>query len=755
MSLYLIKLGKVISVIKHDGLWRASQRIWRAIIVSLHPVRSGDILFISSGVGDSALYRTWHVAEELQFSGFACSVTVQNNPFLIKYVSRFSVFVFHRTLYTKRLQNMITEIKKQGKEIIFETDDLVFDADFKKTNSYQNLNVLEKKQYQNGVGGEILQDEYVRVATTTTKFLADKLREEGKMVIIVPNKLSVQDVTDAELALQNIKKDPAKIRLGYFSGTISHNKDFATITDALMRIMEKYAHVELFLVGPLDVENVIVQKFTERIVQLPYVKRAKHFANIAQCDINLAPLEPVNPFCEAKSELKFFEAGIVKVPTVAVSNQTFREAIQNGVDGYVARGTEEWVAKISHLIEDEKLRRNMGERAYQTVVARYNTRNAHNREYVQYLFKKVHHIQNIVDCHSTLAIVSTAVIIVNWNGKVHLQKCLDSLQEQTDQNYSIIFVDNGSRDGSADFVMQNYQNITVILLKENTGFAYANNIAIQYAFFYPNICNIITLNNDTKSDEMYIAKMHTALRAHFGEKIGAIQPKLYNFFQKKIIDSAGILTCFELSAHNRGRNREDMEQFNKEEFVFGPSASAALYTREMLMATSLSPGEYFDNLYFAYYEDVDLAWRLHLAGYKTLFVPSAIVYHVHSATGHNYSPFKSFHIHRNHYFNIIKNASFLRFIGVMLFMPIRYFMLLSSVVIKKGPAAAVTRQKGVGDGLVKNVLHVWWDVLVYMPEMCTKRHIVQKKRCISTREVKDIFRKNHISIMDVIYKQYK
>ena len=386
MSLYLIKLGKVIAAVKRDGFLRASRRIWSAIIVSLRPVGSGDILFISGGVGDSALYRTTHVAEELGFNGFRCAVTVQDNPFLLRYVDRFSVFVFHRTLCTARIKKLMDMIKSKGKEIIFETDDLVYDPQYLIYMDYfQKMNELEKKLYENGVGGEILRDKYVKVATTTTAFLAEKLREEGKIVIIVPNKLSAQDVKDAEIALQNVKKDPAKIRLGYFSGTISHNKDFATITDALVRIMEKYAHVELLLVGPLDVDNILVQKFKERIVQLPYAPRAKHFANIAQCDINLAPLEPINPFCEAKSELKFFEAGIVKVPTVAVSNQTFREAIHNGVDSYVARGTEEWVAKIAHLIEDEKLRKSMGDRAYHKSVMQYTTKNSKNLVYYDFL----------------------------------------------------------------------------------------------------------------------------------------------------------------------------------------------------------------------------------------------------------------------------------------------------------------------------------------------------------------------------------
>ncbi|MFA5985747.1 MAG: glycosyltransferase [Parcubacteria group bacterium] len=407
MNLYLIKLGKAWQVIKRDGVCRGLQRVFGALFSMFRTVGRGDILFISGGIGDSALYRTVHVAEELRLNGFRCSVTIQDNPFLSSYVDKFSVFVFHRTLYTEKVKKMIDAIKAQDKVIIFDTDDLVYDPKYLSLmDYYQKMNSLEKKLYQNGLGGEILRDQYVKVATTTTSFLAEKLRAEGKEVFIVPNKLSVKDVRDAEKvckipdhlpavhmhthALQaGVRNDKGIIRLGYFSGTISHNKDFATITDALMRIMEKYPHVELLLVGPLDVESILVQKFRERIVQLPYALRAQHFANVAKCDINLAPLEKDNPFCEAKSELKFFEAGIVFVPTVAVANRTFAEAVQDGVDGFVAHGTDEWVEKLSQLIENKKMRKNMGERAHRTAVERHTTQNAKNLQYYEYLRERI------------------------------------------------------------------------------------------------------------------------------------------------------------------------------------------------------------------------------------------------------------------------------------------------------------------------------------------------------------------------------
>jgi glycosyltransferase involved in cell wall biosynthesis len=138
----------------------------------------------------------------------------------------------------------------------------------------------------------------------------------------------------------------------------------------------------------LDIESKL-NKFSGRIKQLPYVTRDKHFENVASVDINIAPLEIGNPFCESKSELKFFEAGIVGVPTVATATQPFFEAIEDGIDGFVAADSEQWIEKLEKLIHDEELRRSMGENAREKALGKYTTINADNEEYYEYLRSKL------------------------------------------------------------------------------------------------------------------------------------------------------------------------------------------------------------------------------------------------------------------------------------------------------------------------------------------------------------------------------
>lgn len=382
---FLIRLGKAWSILQRDGLIRGIQRICSAIGMLSQPITPGDILFISGGVGDSARYRTKHVAEELCLHGFTASATVQDNKNLSKCLETFSLFVFHRVLFTEEIKHFFEILKAKEKTIIFETDDLVYDAEFvTKTSSYRQMNTLEKKLYEHGVGGEILADPAVTVATTTTNFLAEKLRERGKTVYVVPNRLSQQDVVWAKEARESKESNGGVIRIGYLSGTASHNKDFATITPALMRLLDRFPEVRLVLVGPLDIDESL-QKHADRIERKTFVPRKELFSVIASLDINLAPLEVGDSFCESKSELKFFEAGIVGVPTVAAATQTFREAIHDGEDGYIAITKEEWEDKLVKLIRDGSFRRQMGEAAYRTSFSRYTNEQAENEGYYSFL----------------------------------------------------------------------------------------------------------------------------------------------------------------------------------------------------------------------------------------------------------------------------------------------------------------------------------------------------------------------------------
>jgi len=211
MKLFSIKVGKAFKTIQRDGIFKGGKRILEfsgAFLKNIFNVKPGNILFITTGVGDSALYRAHNQAEELQTHGFDVSVTMQDNPLLTSYTDKFSVFIFHRVLFTPSVKKMIEKIKKQNKEIIFDTDDLVFDTKYvHQTDHYKNMSYFEKKQYEKGIGEEILKDPYVKVCTTSTKFIASKLEEYGKKVFVTTNKLSNEWLAISEHLLQNNKQE--------------------------------------------------------------------------------------------------------------------------------------------------------------------------------------------------------------------------------------------------------------------------------------------------------------------------------------------------------------------------------------------------------------------------------------------------------------------------------------------------------------------------------------------------------------------
>lgn len=394
MKLWLIKLGKAITTIRRDGIVVGGRRLLNYLALfakTMAGAKPGDVLIITGGVGDSAHYRAYNQAEEFNLHGIKTSVMLQDNPLLPRYADKFKIFIFHRTISTSIVAKLVKRIKEQGKEIIFETDDLVFEAKhIQNTDLYKNkMTYFEKKQYEQGVSEEIIKDAYVKTCSTTTTYLAKILEGYGKKVFINKNKISNHEVELAENILKTVPKDnDGSVKLGYFSGTASHNKDFATITDALVIILEKYPETRLILAGPLDIESRL-EKFKDRIINLPFVPRDKFYGNLYKADINLSPLEMGVPFCEAKSEIRYTGAAILEIPTVAVANQTFKEAISDGVDGFVAASTAEWVEKLEKLITDKEFRINMGKLARDKVMKEYTNRNSHNEEYYNYLRSKL------------------------------------------------------------------------------------------------------------------------------------------------------------------------------------------------------------------------------------------------------------------------------------------------------------------------------------------------------------------------------
>lgn len=290
------------------------------------------------------------------------------------------------------------------------------------------------------------------------------------------------------------------------------------------------------------------------------------------------------------------------------------------------------------------------------------------------------------------------VIVVNWNGKACLIQCLDALRRQSFQNMVTVVVDNGSGDGSAETVMQRFPEVTLISLTDNLGFAAANNIAIRQA----DTEYVALLNNDAIAHPSWLENLITAISA-FPEAGSAASKMLYQD-APHIIDRAGDGYTTAGAGYLRGRGSED-RAYDQPEWVFGACAGAALYRMSMLRDIGL-----FDEDFFLLYEDVDLSFRAQLRGYKCLYVPGAVVYHMASHSIGYDSPTSVYYGHRNLEWVYVQNmpsSLIVRSLGrhvLYLFAAFGYFA-------SKGLATAYIRSKW-------NSMQAWRSVL-------NKRKIIQ------------------------------
>ncbi len=355
-----------------------------------------------------------------------------------------------------------------------------------------------------------------------------------------------------------------------------------------------------------------------------------------------------------------------------------------------------------------------------------------------------------------------AVIIANWNGRKFLTDCLSSISNQTYGNYRTIFVDNGSEDDSVLFVRNNFSKIEIIALKKNTGFAVANNVGIRRAFEDAEVNYIVPLNNDTRTDENFLAELvetHLEYSRTPGERVGAIAPKILKLHGAGKIDSTGILVYKDGNAIDRGADENDCGKYNDSVEVFGPCACACLYSREALenvgfeklqnIDTDPKNTQYFDEDYFSYHEDVDLAWRLRLRSWKTIYEPKAVVWHIGSGTGVSSSPFKAFYLHRNQYFNLIKNFPFPFLLRGLLSLPRMYWQLTMSASNGSG-ASAKLKDKSGWLGMAKIVFASWYDVLINLPSLWNKRRLIQRNRTINCNEFDELLMRFQADINKIV-----
>ncbi|MFA5076537.1 MAG: glycosyltransferase family 2 protein [Patescibacteria group bacterium] len=350
--------------------------------------------------------------------------------------------------------------------------------------------------------------------------------------------------------------------------------------------------------------------------------------------------------------------------------------------------------------------------------------------------------------------MKVSINIITWNGRRYIEDCLKSIFSQTFKDFKVLIVDNASDDGTTEFIKANYPEVTILQNFKNLGFCKSNNQAIKFwDSEYILLCNQdVVLATPFLENLVKIADQNPQAGSFGGKTFKISLQEDHNISLKpEIIDSAGIAATKSRRFYDRGAGEQDKGQYSKTESVFGISGNLVLYRRTALAATKIKIArpqkssqlsqdaeyyEYLDENFFMYKDDVDLAWRLQLAGYPALYVPTAEAYHYRSGFGsaraNNFktikerrrkSKFVNRLSYRNHWLTLLKNESLSNFfinlpwiLGYEL-KKIGYVLILETATLKM---------------LIKG--------LKFIPQTLVKRKQVKKMRQINNQAIRQWFK---------------
>lgn len=244
-----------------------------------------------------------------------------------------------------------------------------------------------------------------------------------------------------------------------------------------------------------------------------------------------------------------------------------------------------------------------------------------------------------------------SIIVLNWNGKNHTVECLNSLSKLDYSNYEVILVDNGSSDGSVDFLKSKFPNICLIENKRNLGFAEGNNVGVRHAM-KTGADYVLLLNNDAVVDGAFLKEL--VLIAERDEKVVLVGPKIYNYYEKNIIESAGYSqSILKSKTFPIGYREEDKGQYDEPKEVDFISGCAMLVKKNVVKDYGV-----FDSDFFAYCEDQDLCYSVTKRGDKIMYAPKSRIWHkVSASTGGYKSPISVYLFTRNRIRFVLKQGT--------------------------------------------------------------------------------------------------
>jgi glycosyltransferase involved in cell wall biosynthesis len=477
-------------------------------------------------------YRVLHLAEAAKRVGYdAIWMDVNGADRRIAEISGASVVVMWRTIWTHTVVRIVDSARATGAKIVFDIDDLLFRPELAAAAVIDAIRSedLDPDDVRDHFAKSLQVLNAADMCCCTTTELARHVRSYAKTAFVLPNGFDVNNHAMSRLAVRRRRVAPGDglVRIGYAAGSRTHQRDFAQAAGALAKVLQENPGCRLVLFETsdasltlLDIEEFSpLNRLTEQIEWRAMVPLDQLPLELARFDINIAPLQFGNPFCEAKSELKYFEAALVEVPTVASPSGPLRRAIRHGETGMLAATEDDWYNALTMLVRDADLRGRLAHAAYLDVLWRYGPER--RAEFVGSMLRQIEGgaegarafalevARESMSPPDKLRIPSTetvfasdrlgeaqvTVIIPLHNYEGFIVEALESVRRQSLALLDLIVVDDASADNSlavvVDWAKQHaarFNRLLVLRNRVNAGLAHTRNAgfdAAETAFVLP------------------------------------------------------------------------------------------------------------------------------------------------------------------------------------------------------------------------------------------------------------------------------
>lgn len=488
------------------------------------------------------------------------------------------VLVIWRVPWTGELEELLRRNRDAGQKIVFDADDYLFEPEIAK------VHIIDGIRTQ-GLAEAAVADLFGRFqrtlqaadfCTAPTRTLAARMQAFRKPAHVMPNGFDRKTCQSSRQALakRRSQEPDGTIRIGYAGGSWTHQKDFLQAAAAIARILRKHPHSLLVLFFQntdggirrcLEIgEYPEFDGLESRIEWRQRVPINRLPEELARFDINLAPLETGNVFCEAKSELKYFEAALVEVPTVASPTLPYEEAIRHGETGFLARTEDDWFECLDTLVTRKDVRERLGKNAFLDVFWKYGPERRAGQmsglirqllggepASARFFGEEISRSRSakpplpaipgfeVIFTHGDRVASEADIIVPLFNYEQYIEETLDSIGAQTLETKGLIVIDDCSPDSSRALAQQwiernkhAFRHVTLLKTKANAGLAMARNAG----FSFSEAPFVMPVDSDNLLQPDCLAKCLDALAR---SEAAAAYPSIHEFGEHEGVRSCG------------------------------------------------------------------------------------------------------------------------------------------------------------------------------------------------------------------------